>query len=302
MIAYLEWIHFLPEILALALLVFAGWAIVRLDSSLTWGRYGMKHVEILRRWSSFKAWLSALMNLGHIDHQVRAHGSQLHTHGTDLFELARICGELQDARRAAIAVDASLHHDRGYVVMLMPRKGGDLVKVWEIPGGMSMREQKDFINRIEHMTRGEISLMDAPYPARQFPEYVHDTWRGREFQDHVPAGAFPREGWPVKYQAGVDPAKGPDESVVRCSICGWSSRGGTPFCRHLEEQLGPRRRGVKVESVTMMRPVLTRDECAHCGKTYNEHQYTKKICPDVDADGKMQGWLETTFLEAKEKA
>ncbi len=154
--------------------------------------------------------------------------------------------ELQEARRAAIAVDAAMKHDRGYVIMLMPRRGGDLVKVWEIPGGMSMSDQRRFIDDMERRCRGEVSLIDAPYPQKEFIDFLGDGGR-RKFQDHVPKGSYPRRGWPDveggPYTIGLDRGSLRDMGRIRCTACSFlceiDAAGYATACVHVLKQLGP---------------------------------------------------------------
>lgn len=146
--------------------------------------------------------------------------------------------DLQEARRAAIAVDSAMRNEKGYVIMLMPRRGGDLVKVWEIPGGMTMIEQGQFIRTMEQMVKGDVSLMDAP----MFQRHALDDLRRRRamFQDEHAERAWPHGG---PYHIGMDLGNPEgDRSVVQCSICSFKAvvpakgpDGRTSMCSHLRQ-------------------------------------------------------------------
>lgn len=109
-------------------------------------------------------------------------------------EWVRPVKDLQDARRAVVALDLAVGRDRGHVVLLVPRPqslGGDIVRIFEIPSGMTMAEVDRFIRELEHRVRGVSSLMDAPLAMHPLMDQIRS---GRiPFPDDRPRAGRP--GW-----------------------------------------------------------------------------------------------------------
>ena len=82
------------------------------------------------------------------------------------------------------AIDVSVDgYDRGKIILISTVGGQDIVKIIDIPRGMTMREQKDLVLDLQHRYGVRPEFVDGPPGCRQFMGFDGDgvTRGGRRF-------------------------------------------------------------------------------------------------------------------------
>ncbi len=121
-----------------------------------------------RTWNRIKIWLAG---------RRQAFKNRLKAY-LGVTDLEGRVGAQEGARRACIATDLAMQREEGFLILLLPSKGGDQVRVWRLPAGMRLDRQTEMIREFERWSRGEISLMDMPHAMRsEFKDHLHRTRR-----------------------------------------------------------------------------------------------------------------------------